>query len=346
MKTTAAIGLSLATATVAMAGPEIDAFRAGRDSELKTLAATATITGTISDTFTTAEGAWGRITKAAGSISSSANLLDLAPDLGLNATVILTGTEVGASTLRWAVTAPSAIGQTVTVTVGTTTANIKITAVSGTLTADLAFLPVELDPFSGTYRRNVKLTPNSAGPNSMVIRGLINGLPFLPVTTTINQLDYIGRGAEAVGSFVKGNVLREGIVANPYTQTVTVDVLDASNQLVQSASSPIAANGDYIVNVDHNGTFNLRARVDHFLSDKHDSVALNAAVVTQDFQVLNGDINLDNTVDLQDYLSLVGAFDATPADASWLLYADLNHDLVVDLSDYLLLVANFEQSGS
>ena len=54
-----------------------------------------------------------------------------------------------------------------------------------------------------------------------------------------------------------------------------------------------------------------------------------------------GDINGDDRIDLNDYLLLVEHFDQSPSSSGWLPECDLDFDQTVGLSDYLSLVANF-----
>lgn len=64
------------------------------------------------------------------------------------------------------------------------------------------------------------------------------------------------------------------------------------------------------------------------------------------FALLNGDVNSDNTVNIQDFLSRRSAFGSSPGTAGWNELADLNGDDSVSVQDFLILRQNFGRTGS
>jgi len=54
-----------------------------------------------------------------------------------------------------------------------------------------------------------------------------------------------------------------------------------------------------------------------------------------------GDVNLDGVVDIYDAIALAKAYDSTPENSNWDLYADFNKDNKIDIFDALILAANF-----
>lgn len=63
------------------------------------------------------------------------------------------------------------------------------------------------------------------------------------------------------------------------------------------------------------------------------------------FDLYNGDVNGDNSVNVADFLVLRGAFGTSRGNAGYNLMADLNEDGTVGIPDFLILRANFGAQG-
>lgn len=315
------------------AGPAVNSFRAGTDWAQRTTSSTIEVTGTITQTITGTPTAYGTLTKAAGSLNGSANLQDLNPDFPIAATAYFTGTELSNERVQWAVTAPAAIGQNVVVN-GVT---IKITQVSGTLTSVMSVLASPLlDPVS--YRpRTVQIAKSSADTNTLVIRGLVNGFPFLPVVATVTAMEYDGFGGGAGLGVVRGTATLQG-AASAAGLSMSVDVNGTPY------SAPVSATNEWFVITPAAGLATVVTKLPTSLTRRTTNFDLGTGTALS-ATYLNGDCTNNNLVDIADYTLLATAFDATPTSGNWNVAADLNRDGVVDIADYTLLALNFDGVG-
>lgn len=70
-----------------------------------------------------------------------------------------------------------------------------------------------------------------------------------------------------------------------------------------------------------------------------------ATAPTLTFDLLNGDVDGSNLVDIADYARLAAAFSSVPSSEHWDASADLNRDEIVDIADYSILAGNFSKVG-
>lgn len=70
-----------------------------------------------------------------------------------------------------------------------------------------------------------------------------------------------------------------------------------------------------------------------------------ASGVTMTLDLINGDVDGSNRVDLDDFLILAGAYETTTGDPRWDGRADLTRSGMVDLDDFLVLAAAYEVVG-
>lgn len=83
------------------------------------------------------------------------------------------------------------------------------------------------------------------------------------------------------------------------------------------------------------------ARTGTWLGKRH-ALDLRDGEETFVWELINGDIDGDNVIDLQDFLILAANYEAMPFSDP---RADLNQDGVVNLDDFLILAANYEIVG-
>lgn len=63
------------------------------------------------------------------------------------------------------------------------------------------------------------------------------------------------------------------------------------------------------------------------------------------YELVNGDTNGDNEIDIGDYANLSAAFGSTPFDPNWNPMCDFNGDEEVNIGDYAILSQNFGEIG-
>ncbi len=122
-------------------------------------------------------------------------------------------------------------------------------------------------------------------------------------------------------------------MGNPINQTVTPD-----------------ANGNYTSQPVPLGTYRLKVKTTHSLSEAA-NVNITAGNQTGvNFTLRGGDINSDNAVDITDLLALIGVYNQqqnNPANnPNYSAAADINNDGADDISDLLLLIGNYNQLGN
>jgi hypothetical protein len=198
--------------------------------------------------------------------------------------------------------------------------------------------------FSGTFVR----ANNSAG-NYIVFTG-VTGSSFSLTATPGAASDGVKRAPV--------NALQ--IASHPVVKISGVITLAGSVNAAQSISftfrpvgggtpftlaQTLAADGSFRLSSVPIGNYQIAIKGSRWLQKV---VAVNA--VTGDVSGVNatlrpGDINNDNTVNIQDLGLLADAFNTTPASPNWNANADLNCDNRVNITDLGLLADNFGKNG-
>jgi hypothetical protein len=143
-----------------------------------------------------------------------------------------------------------------------------------------------------------------------------------------------------------GTVTLGGWTATASGVPVTIQIKDAGNNVVQTATVNLDASGNYsFVPTVAPGTYTVTAKASHWLRKAAASVIITPAGLTQNFSLINADINGDNSVTLADFAALKLAFGSTPSSGNWNPEADLNGDGAVTLADFAILKVNFGQIG-
>ncbi|MBL8088311.1 MAG: hypothetical protein JNM85_09630 [Chthonomonas sp.] len=338
----ALLSLACLIPLAARATPVSD-FQGAVDYAMQDLASPYTISGFVSQTGMTDTNDFEAIAKPAGSLTGTASLATLAGQLGLTDQATMTGTATGSDSIKWILSAPTAIGKTVNVTVNGSTVAVKITGITGELNGRLTNIVPIPDPKSGVGR-NVRIEPIAAGPNFVQVKGTVS--IFFPVTYRIDPAAYIGYGGSGtVVSTVSGTVSLGSIGADsPAGKTLTLQFFDAGSNLVRTENTPLNASGGYSVTVPLYGDYSVVARVSHWLSAVHVNKSVRTAA-TLNYAMLNGNCNGDDEIDFFDYLAISASYDSNVGDPQYSASADLNEDGTVDLFDYLILSSNYEQSG-
>lgn len=321
-------------------------FRAGTDFSLALNSASGAYGGTLGSGPVELEPAPpALLTKAPGTLSASVNLLDLAPELGLNALAFLTATESTETSVRWSLTAPGAIGKRVTfVDPDGQSVTVTIRTVSGVLNAALSSKPIEPDPVDTRFR-SVLIRP-SEGVQELRITGYVV-IPAFGVDVTLDAIDYTGAGGEVSGPFVvAGSPALRAFEGDPSGRFVLLRLYRTGEAgAAAEFSTALDGSGGFEVLAPFAGPgFEIWVKVEGFLARRFTGVAIpTLAPITA--ELAGGDIDGSNSVDLDDYFALADAFRTGPGDPGWNVLADLDGSGRVDLDDYFILADNFRSNG-
>ncbi|MBL8048078.1 MAG: hypothetical protein JNJ45_05295 [Chthonomonas sp.] len=127
---------------------------------------------------------------------------------------------------------------------------------------------------------------------------------------------------------------------------VEVDIFnnDVPEQLVQTFPTTLSGGQVTLTSPTRQLLFIRVRQVGTWLGKKV-PIDLRASPQTVVFNLLNGDVDGNNLIDIADYSLLAAAFDATSENANWFAQADLNQDGIVDIADYTILATNFDKVG-
>jgi hypothetical protein len=327
----------------ASATPVTD-FQLGTNFAMKQLPSPYAVTGTVSAGGMTPEGSdYEVVTKPSGSLTGTANMIDLAASLNINAIATMAGTATGTDTIRFVLTAPGAIGQNTTIDFNGTMLTMRITQIIGELNTKLVPQDVKPDQVSGVGR-NLEMKPLPASSNFIQVKGLLSG--FLPVTIRVEPADYTG--SAGVGTMVQGVATLQGI-ADPTGLTITIEAKSGST-VVATGTGQLSNQfgpGWYSIGLPiTSGSYDLYYRVSGpgFLTNVEPSGTM-GSIVTVDLTMVGGDANGDDSVDLLDYFALSDSYNLSTGDAGFDAGADFNRDGSVDLLDYFILSDSYNVSG-
>ena len=138
-------------------------------------------------------------------------------------------------------------------------------------------------------------------------------------------------------------VLQESVRTNVPLQLI-FRTSEEAPEFVRDISLPTTNSTVTITNIPANA-YQVRIKAETWLSRLYTLDFSGSSLNLGSFQMLNGDVDGNNVVDLSDYLTMVTVFDTSPVPSSFYKRADLNWDNIVDLSDYLIMTANFDEVG-
>lgn len=154
-----------------------------------------------------------------------------------------------------------------------------------------------------------------------------------------------------------GKIFLNDYLGNMMSKQVTIGIRNpGSTTDLETFNVDLAIDGGYSFTTTRTGLFDLHFSIPGALQRTLTNVVLTAlSPGNQTVILVNGDITLDNHVDLSDYLALVAAFDSAldtdpntagnQSSANWNANADVNGDGAVDLGDYLIVVMSFDLDG-
>lgn len=145
---------------------------------------------------------------------------------------------------------------------------------------------------------------------------------------------------------VSGTVDLQGVVT-PVGAPVSIQVRElGSGTVVGSYDVLLAQGGAFTFATQLVGDFHLSLKSPTHLRRTSGPFSISPSGATGlAFSLINGDVNGDNTVNLQDFLVLRAAFGSSQGSQHWNPNADLNRSGTVDVQDFLILRVNFGRSG-
>lgn len=145
-----------------------------------------------------------------------------------------------------------------------------------------------------------------------------------------------------------GLVRLQDISGSPSTVTLTAQVCSrGSSNVLASASLRPASNGGFAIEAPISpGTYDVSIAGGSWLKQRIGSVQFTSSGnVNLTFDLMNGDANGDNTVNVSDFMLMRAAMGSTSSSSNWNPKADLNRDNQVSLADFMILRKNFGRSG-
>jgi hypothetical protein len=231
--------------------------------------------------------------------------------------------------------------QTVTWTVGggsvSPNVNILLSTNGGTsYGTDTATVLAANVPNTGS--RNVVI-PNVASTTCRIFVESANGVFF-----DVSNVNF--RITQAT---ISGNVSLGDFSGNVTSRPVTFELRPVgSTTPIQTVTLNLAANGNYsfVAGIPSTGTYDLTAKGLNWLRKKRASVTITSSGATgQNFALINGDVNGDNSIDVGDFSVMSTAFGRSLGEGGFIVAADLNGDDTIDIGDYSILSARFNLNG-
>ncbi|MBX7134963.1 MAG: hypothetical protein K1X67_20030 [Fimbriimonadaceae bacterium] len=165
--------------------------------------------------------------------------------------------------------------------------------------------------------------------------------------TGYNVISFDDYSVEAVArGTLRGRVDLEGWLGTVSGLPLAVEVRNGSGSTVETLSTTLGADGSYQVVTGYRGSGFIVAKASHWLAKSTPLIPITKfGVFEVDFQLLNGDINGDNSIDIADYAVLSAAYGRNLGELGYVASADLNGDEAVDIGDYSILSSNYGLSG-
>lgn len=203
---------------------------------------------------------------------------------------------------------------------GTAPAGWALGDVLGTDPGPFTFDALRNERFDTFGYPNASLVPLS--PGSLNISAIVSGFTF---SGSVTLSDYVGA------------------VTAP---SLTIEVYDNANALVQTFTGNLDGSGNYsFASTLGAGTYTLKAKASHWLKKNSVRVIDGSSNQVVNFVLTNGDCDGDNEVGVGDYALLSFAYNSQLGDPTYVADADLNGDEAVDIADYSVLSANYGLFG-
>lgn len=185
------------------------------------------------------------------------------------------------------------------------------------------------------------------------------GSPLTYTVATIKGIEYAFFDASITGSYsatygptasITGTVTLQGRPTAPdpsWETPVKVELYVTGNPSpVATFNTTTNANGQFTVNGVALGTYNIKVKGIHTLARVKTSQTVTAGTNTIDFgELLEGDANNDNEIDLLDFGALLLSYDEITGNPNFNPNTDFNSDGVIDLLDFGMLLLNYNLVG-
>lgn len=146
---------------------------------------------------------------------------------------------------------------------------------------------------------------------------------------------------------ISGNVTLEAFEGLPIP-TVNFTLRPAGGgAATQFPGVILGTDGSFTFQTGLRGEFEILAKASHWLRKRRaGTITITSSGVSGlAMTLLNGDIDGDNEIDIQDYAVMSSAYGSSPGSGNWIAQADLNGDLAVDIADYAIISVNYGLSG-
>jgi hypothetical protein len=127
-------------------------------------------------------------------------------------------------------------------------------------------------------------------------------------------------------------------------QTLTFELHEIGGAII-TVPVTLAADGSYTITGLPTGQYNIGVKGAKWLRTTLTNVTVSGQISNLNPNLVAGDINGDNVIDISDFALLAAAFGSDPTTANWNTNADLNCDGVVDLLDFDIFAGNFGLTG-
>jgi hypothetical protein len=149
----------------------------------------------------------------------------------------------------------------------------------------------------------------------------------------------------------EGHVVFQNFLGNKAAIPLTLRLLDGSGSSLIELPGRTDGNGDFLARAWRSSSVVEGASLGGWTFLRDRVIVLDAPNRFTDyprfeFNLLNGDINGDNRVDIADFLALRAAFGSSVGSPTWNPRADLNGDGAVGIADFLIVRGNFGRSGA
>jgi hypothetical protein len=111
--------------------------------------------------------------------------------------------------------------------------------------------------------------------------------------------------------------------------------------VVNTTSVTLGANGEFSVTVPASGVFNVSTKTRAWLRRSAIADARTADASALTINLINGDIDGDDSISILDYISLSAAFGTELGSPGWDPLNDLDGDDLVSILDYIILSSNY-----
>lgn len=189
-----------------------------------------------------------------------------------------------------------------------------------------------------------QLGDGSSGNNRLIPVQTLNLGSATDVSTSMGESHH---SLAVVGMKTLSGTIHLQDVASSAGVLVTIEVrpLAASAPYLRRVIA-LPANGAFHLKVPFEGNYDVSVKGPHWL--RHTLGAVSFAGTGASglaFNLVNGDVNGDNVVNIADFLDLRQAYGSNPNSGNWNASADLNRDGSVGVADFLILRKNLGRSG-